>query len=77
MLTELISKYLEAEHGTAVCEQFEKTFEQEEEFDDQNYNALTYIKTSVSRLRRAELFKDEYNEEIDDYLDNLESYLNE
>jgi hypothetical protein len=75
-LCELVVKLLEAKHGWAVAEQFEDTFN-DIAFEEQNYNALQYIKEEVTVILRSTWLAPDAKPELEEYLDELTQYLNE
>lgn len=74
MLQEIISAFIESEHGSAVSQQFDDTFDGAEGFDEQYENALKYILKSCEKLIRADVLKDG-NNELSEYIENLADYL--
>jgi hypothetical protein len=74
MLHKLIAGYIASIEGTAVSSQFTDTFKNGEDFDEQNINALAYIKNAISEVLDADILAD--NTELQEYYSNLENYLN-
>lgn len=74
-LVDLVGSFINAKDGWAVAEQFEATFGQGESFEDQNGNALRYVRSSVSSLIHSDLLNEDSVEELQDYLDKLDEYL--
>ena len=72
---EVTSKVIYAAHGWAVAEQFDSTVEDRNSFEDQNSNALRYIQTTVKELVKYGPFDEESTDELEEYLDDLRSYL--
>lgn len=70
----VINGIIESKHGWAVAEQFEDTW-YNKNFEEQNHNALTYIKHSVIDLINSDVFSEEVEEELIDYLLKLKEYL--
>lgn len=73
MLTDLISGYITLKEGNSVADQFTKTFEQAEGFDEQNRNALKYILPLVNDILKSELLAD--NDDLKEYVESLTHYL--
>jgi hypothetical protein len=73
MLKELLSGYINAQHGWAVAEQFEDTFDGDD-FETQNSNALAYILETLQSLDSSILSEDS-QDELDEYLTRLKEYL--
>jgi len=71
---DLVAAYINSKHGWAVAEQFESTF-QGEDFAEQNFNALMYIKQCVDDILKSELLGEFAEEELQDYKDGLEDYI--
>ena len=72
----LIAAVIKNEHGWAVAEQFEATFNGEA-FEEQNYNALKYIERTVRDVFNSDILNIEANDELEDYLVELGDYLKE
>jgi hypothetical protein len=70
----IISGVIESQHGWAVREQFVDTWNGED-FENKNYNALTYIKYTVKDLINSGIFNDDTEAELVGYLLGLEEYL--
>jgi hypothetical protein len=76
-LNQIIKSVINSEHGWAVAEQFEDTFNGEL-FEEQNINALNYIKNCLKwNIMENNVFNDAAMEEIKEYYDNLVEYLEE
>jgi hypothetical protein len=73
-ILEIATAVVKAEHGWAVAEQFEATFEGES-FEEQNVNALIRIKQIISELFDSKALSVEASDELEDYLTGLKSYL--
>lgn len=75
--TELIKAFINSQHGWAVAEQFEDTFEPSSyaDFSRQNYNALKYIYEAVDSLIRSGCLSKNTTEELQDYHDKLKVYF--
>jgi hypothetical protein len=72
--TQLVKAFINSHHGWAVADQFEATFDGEE-FEKQNFNALTYIEQAVSDIFNSGILNVEANDELEDYLVELHNYL--
>ena len=71
----IIKAIINGEHGWAVAEQFEVTFNGES-FEEQNINALQYIKNCLKyEVMRSSVFNDDAMELIKVYYDELVEYL--
>jgi hypothetical protein len=73
MMSELITGYINLKEGGSVSDQFEKTFDGAEGFDEQNPNALKYVLIRCKQILNDSPFEDDY--ELRDYVENLEDYL--
>ena len=74
-LETIIKAIINGEHGWAVAEQFEATFNGET-FEEQNINALGYIKDCLKYdVMRSGVFNDDAMELIKVYYDELVEYL--
>ena len=71
----LVKAYIDSKHGWAVGDQFEDTFSNGESFENQNHNALRYIRSAVKDVIDVEILNDEAQDELRDYIDRLETYL--
>jgi len=72
--TQLVKAFINSHHGWAVADQFEATFDGEE-FEKQNFNALTYIEQAVRDIFNSGILNVEANDELEDYLAELRNYL--
>jgi hypothetical protein len=70
----LVKSYINSYHGWAVADQFEDTFNGEP-FEDQNANALSYIKDSIEGLISSGLLAEDAQEELIEYRESLVVYL--
>ncbi len=76
-LDQILKSIINGEHGWAVAEQFEATFNGES-FEEQNINALEYIKNCLKyNVMKSGVFNDNAMEEIQEYYDELVEYLEE
>jgi hypothetical protein len=75
LLQQLISGYINSKHGWAVAEQFESTFSNIKDFEQQNGNALRFILESINELLCTDFFSDDAYDEIQDYKEDLTNYL--
>lgn len=71
----IVKSVINSQHGWAVADQFEDTFEGREPFEEQNLNALLYIRDSIRGLIKSGTFSPQGQEELQEYLDDLENYL--
>ena len=75
-LETIIKAIISGEHGWAVAEQFEVTFNGGEPFEEQNINALAYIRYCLKNdVIRSGVFNDEAMRLINEYYDELVEYL--
>ena len=72
----IVEGYIQKKHGWAVAEQFLSTFNGEV-FEEQNYNALMYIRESVRDVLSSDLLSENAHDELQTYSDNLEDYIAE
>lgn len=72
----LVEGYIQKKHGWAVAEQFLDTYNGES-FEEQNYNALTYIRESVRDVLSSDLLSETAHDLLQTYCDNLEQYMAE
>ena len=70
----LVKSLITSSHGWAVADQFEDTFNGEP-FEDQNANALSYIKDSIQGLISSGLLAEEAHWELIEYREGLVVYL--
>jgi hypothetical protein len=71
---ELIASYINSKHGWAVAEQFESTFNGES-FDEQNFNALKYIKDTINNVLKSDVLSLESQDELQEYQSKMEEYF--
>lgn len=73
----VVEAIINKEHGWAVAEQFESTWHDrsEENFSEQNSNALDYILHTVRGILRSDIFSQDAAEEIKSYKEDLEEYI--
>jgi uncharacterized membrane protein YukC len=76
MLTtvKLVQALINSEHGWAVAGQFEDTFNGKS-FEEQNYNALMYIRETLDKLLNSDLLSEDTQDELQTYRDELEDYI--
>ena len=74
-ISDLVKSVIEAEHGRAIAEQFEKTFNNEEKFEEANFNALRYIRNIVEEILNSKILNDYVQDELQEYRDDLEDYM--
>jgi hypothetical protein len=73
--SELVKSVVNSEHGWAVAEQFEKTYNNEEKFEEANFNALRYIKGVIDDILHSKLLNEDAHNELYEYRDELEEYM--
>lgn len=73
--SDVVSAFISKHHGWAVAEQFIDTFENNQSFEDQNENALEYIRETINDLIESCCFTNNVNTELDYYLEELKDYL--
>ena len=73
--SELVKSVVNSEHGWAVAEQFEKTYNNEEKFEEANFNALRYIKGVIDDILYSKLLNADAHNELHEYRDELEEYM--
>jgi hypothetical protein len=75
-LNKIIKAIINNEHGWAVADQFEDTFSNNEPFEQQNTNALRYIRNVIRYdILGNNVFSDEAMNELREYYDKLAEYL--
>jgi hypothetical protein len=76
-LDTIIKAIINSEHGWAVADQFEATFNGES-FEEQNINALQYIKNCLKyEVMKSGVFNDDAMDELKEYYNRLVLYLEE
>jgi hypothetical protein len=76
-LNQIIKAIINSEHGWAVADQFEATFDGQS-FEEQNSNALRYIRNTMRyNILGNDVFSDEAMNELREYYDKLAEYLEE
>lgn len=70
----LVEAFIKAKHGWAVSEQFLSTFNGES-FEEQNFNALRYIREEVESILKSNLLSEDAHDELQTYRDELEDYM--
>ena len=73
-LCNLVRSFINSYHGWAVADQFEDTFNGES-FEQQNGNALRYIKACVEDIISSNILSEEAQEELIEYREGLVIYL--
>ena len=76
VITPVMGALIKADHGWSVQEQFIDTFLHCESFEDQNSNALEYIKDTIDEALNNDFFRDECNEMLHEYNETVGAYLN-
>jgi hypothetical protein len=71
---DLIKAVVNSEHGWAVAEQFETTFNGES-FEEQNYNALRFIHGVVEDILHSKVLSPDGHDELHEYKENLDDYM--
>jgi len=73
-IQEVVEAIIKSEHGWAVAEQFEVTWDNRsaDSVEQQNSNAMDYITSTVEDLiNDNEVFNDDTIEELQQYLDDI------
>ena len=68
---DLLHLIIRGNHGDAVTQQFDDTWNGSETVEDQNPTAMEYIKETMQDLLDGEFFSDSVNEDIKQYLDKI------
>jgi len=77
-LETILEAIINGEHGWAVAHQFEATFNGDEPFEEQNMNALGYIRDCLKYdVMRSGVFNDDAMRLIEEYYNKLVEYLEE
>jgi hypothetical protein len=71
----IVSAFINSKHGWAVAKQFEATFDGGEPFEEQNYNALLYIRDAVNNIINSDVLSNESEAALGEYMDELEDYI--
>ena len=71
---DLVKAVVNSEHGWAVAEQFEDTFNGES-FEEQNHNALRFIKGVVEDILYSKILSEDAHDELHVYKENLDDYM--
>jgi hypothetical protein len=71
---DLVKAVVNLHHGWAVADQFEATFNGES-FEEQNSNALRYIKGVVEDILHSKILSEDAHDELHTYKENLEDYM--
>lgn len=71
---EIIGAIIESQHGWAVRDQFIDTWHSGD-FENQNLNALRYIKNTIDDLANSGIFSEEVEMDLVGYLIGLKEYL--
>jgi hypothetical protein len=74
---DVASAYINSKHGWAVSEQFEDIYEDLSQVNlaKQNYNALKYIRQSLTDLANSGALSDRSREELVDVAEELTQYF--
>ena len=74
---EITQAIIYREHGWAVAEQFEVTWDNQsiDSFTDQNQNALEYIRETISNLIHSDALTEEAIEDLQQYLDAMKDAM--
>jgi len=78
--TQLVKAFINSHHGWAVADQFEDTFEPSgytPYFENQNLNALNYIKHTIEELMESDVLSEESFDELASYHKMLANFLHE
>lgn len=72
----IVSALVNSDHGWAVRDQFDNTFDGSEDLEDQNPNALELVSATVKELMESELLAEGYElDELKRYRDRIETHL--
>jgi hypothetical protein len=76
---EFIKAIVTAQHGWAVADQFESTFDNPSpsNFNEKNQDSLDLIKETISDIISSNILNYEIEDELNYYLDCLENYDND
>jgi len=77
---DVISAIIRSEHGWAVAEQFEVTWDNRsvESIEQQNSNAMDYIMDTVNDLiKYSEVFNDDTIDELQQYVNDIKEAYDE
>ena len=76
-LIKVLSAIIESKDGSVVADQFEATFYDStaSNFDEQNPNALKYIRETLTEVKYAECFTEDVINQINEYLEDLNKYF--
>lgn len=74
---DVASAYINSKHGWAVAEQFEAIFEDlsEDNLQQQNHNALKYIRQSLTDLIKSDVLGEESREELMEVAEGLTQHF--
>ena len=72
---DLVKAVVNLHHGWAVADQFEVTFNGGEPFEEQNSNALHYIKGVVEDILHSKILSEDAHDELHTYKENLDDYM--
>jgi hypothetical protein len=72
---DLVKAVVNLHHGWAVADQFEVTFNGDEPFEEQNSNALRYIKGVVEDILHSKILSEDAHDELHTYTENLDDYM--
>lgn len=75
LVENLIEGYITSIHGNAVSEQFSDSFAGEA-FEKQNFSALKLIFISIEEILCSDILNEQSQDELQDYRDSLDEYLN-
>ena len=73
-IEEIIGAIIESQHGWAVRDQFIDTWHNGD-FENQNLNALNYIKNTINDLANSDIFSEEVEMDLVGYVIRLKEYL--
>lgn len=74
---DVATAFINSKHGWAVAEQFEAIFEDlsQENLAKQNYNALKYIRQSITDLANSKVLCEDSREELVEVAEELTQYF--
>jgi len=72
----IVSALVNSDHGWAVRDQFDTTYDGSEDLEDQNANALELVSATIKELLESELLADSYElDELRTYRARVEEHL--
>jgi hypothetical protein len=75
MLSTIVKSFINSNHGWAVANQFEDTFDNGESLESQNKLAMSLVRSSVWDILESNVLSGDAKRELKSYLDELDYYL--